>query len=71
MLLPGATMKRNAALRNGIIGLIATCIAMATPVKADVHQLAATNVAMLTRVPAHFTRDVLPLLTKVGCNQGA
>ena len=64
-------MKRNAALRNGFIGVIATCIAMATSARADVNELAAINAAMLTRVPAHFTRDVLPLLTKVGCNQGA
>jgi hypothetical protein len=64
-------MKRNAALRNGFIGAIAICIAMATSAHADVNELAAINAAMLTRVPAHFTRDVLPLLTKVGCNQGA
>jgi hypothetical protein len=64
-------MKRSAALSNGCIGAIAIMLALAAPAKAGLQELAATNAAILTRVPAHFTRDVLPVLTKVGCNQGA
>ena len=64
-------MTRSAALSNGCIGAIAIMLALALPAKAGLQELAATNAAILTRVPAHFTRDVLPVLTKVGCNQGA
>ncbi len=64
-------MKRNAALRTGLFGILATLLAVALPARAGLQDLAAVSAADLTRVPAHFTRDVLPVLTKVGCNQGA
>jgi hypothetical protein len=70
-LITGAKMKRNAALRTGLFGTLATILALAAPAKAGSQDLAAVSVAGLTKVPAHFTRDVLPVLTKVGCNQGA
>ena len=64
-------MKRSAALRTGLFGTLATILALTAPATARVQDLAAVSVAGLTKVPAHFTRDVLPVLTKVGCNQGA
>lgn len=64
-------MRRNAALRLGCVGAIAMMLAVASPARAGLQDIAATNAAMLTRVPAHFTRDILPILTKAGCNQGS
>ena len=64
-------MRRSAALRLGCVGAIAMMLAVAAPARATLQYIAATNVAMLTRVPAHFTRDILPILTKTGCNQGS